>query len=174
MSRIVEDVREDMFVLLLGLDRPRPEAAAEDVIAPAVAMVESASVVTVEVAHSVRQAGRRSLEDKVVVVAEEGVGVNPPAVTELHPPEDVEEDRAILVVQCDRRTVVAASSDVVVGAGSEVAGRAGHCSDASRAVNGFAVRPQFRRASDSLMSRARHGTGPNQATDPVRGRSAAG
>jgi hypothetical protein len=50
---IVEDVLEGVRVLLLRLDQPRPEAAAEDVIAAAVALVEGSGVGTVQVAHAV-------------------------------------------------------------------------------------------------------------------------
>jgi hypothetical protein len=137
-------------------------------VTSAVAMVEGASVLPVEIAHAVREAGRRRLENEVVVVAEEAVGVNSPAVTELHPPKDVEEDGAVLLIECDRRSVVAAGSDVVVRTGGEVAERASHCSDASLGRRRLSARLQFRRASDAVMSRARRRTGPNPPPRPMR------
>ena len=53
MERVVDDVLDRVVVLLLGLDHPRPESLAEDVVLAAVACVEGFCVLAVEVAHPV-------------------------------------------------------------------------------------------------------------------------
>jgi hypothetical protein len=63
MDRIADDVIEGVGVLLLGLDHLRPEAAAEDVVLAAVALIEGACVGAVEVAHAVGEVRGRRLDD---------------------------------------------------------------------------------------------------------------
>jgi hypothetical protein len=123
---IVEDVLDRGRVLLLRFDQLRPEAPAEDVVAPSVALVEGACVAAVEVAHTVREVGLRRFNDQVVVVAHQAADMDPPLVALHDAVEDVEEDDAVEVVQHDRRVVVAARADVVEGAGGEVTARARH------------------------------------------------
>jgi hypothetical protein len=75
MDGVFEDVLERFVVLLFGLDLFRPEAAPEDVVLAAVAIVEGAGVLTVQVAHAVREVGERRFDEEVVVVAEQAVRV---------------------------------------------------------------------------------------------------
>ena len=75
VDRVFEDVLERLVVLLRGLDLFRPEATAEDVVLAAVAVVEGAGVLTVQVPHPVREVGERGLDEEVVVVAEQAAGV---------------------------------------------------------------------------------------------------
>ena len=75
VDRVVEDVLERLLVLLLGFDLLRPEALAEDVIRSPVALVEGARVLAVQVAHAVGEIRERRLDDEVVVVAEEALGM---------------------------------------------------------------------------------------------------
>ena len=126
VDRVVEDVLEGVVVLLLGLDHLRPEALAEDVVLAAVALVEGAGVLAVQVAHPVREVRLGRLDDEVVVVSEQAAGVEPPAVAPLDLPQDVEEDCPVPVILEDRRVVVPLRGDVVVRAGLEVAVRASH------------------------------------------------
>jgi hypothetical protein len=126
VHRIVDDVLECGGVLLLGLDRLRPEATAEDVVPAAVALVEGAGVGAVQVAHAVGEVGSRRFEDEVVVVAHQAADVSAPAVAALDSPQDVEEDHAILAVEHDRRIVVPGCPDVVVRSGGEVTAGASH------------------------------------------------
>jgi hypothetical protein len=86
---IVEDVVECLVVLLFGLDHCGPEAPAEDVILSAVALVEGAGVLAVEVTHAVGEVGERRLDDEVVVIAEQAAGVQPPAVGPADSLEDL-------------------------------------------------------------------------------------
>jgi molybdopterin synthase catalytic subunit len=120
VNRVVDDVVERGRVLLLGLDHPGVEPAAEDVVAPPVPLVERARVTAVQVAHSIGEVRLRRLDYEVVVVAEQAVHVSPPAVAALNAPQEAEEGRSIVVVAEDRREVVAARRDVVVRAGGEV------------------------------------------------------
>jgi hypothetical protein len=128
VDRVVEDVVERVVVLLFGLDHFRPEAPAEDVILAAVAFVEGAGVLAVEIAHAVGQVGERGLYDEVIVVAEQAASVQPPAVGQVDSLEDLQEDGAIPVVEEDRGVVVPLRADVVIGAGGEMAVRPSHAS----------------------------------------------
>jgi hypothetical protein len=98
---VLEDVLEDGEVVLVALDHARAEAAAEDVVAEAVALVEPARVGAVQVAHAVGEVRLGCLEDEVVVRSEQAVGVEAPAVAPDHPPKQVEEDLAIAVLEED-------------------------------------------------------------------------
>jgi hypothetical protein len=119
MDRVVDDVRERHFVLVLGLDQLRPEPAAEDVVAAAVSVIESPRVLAVEVAHSVGEIRQRRFDDEVVVIAHQAAGVQLPAVAAHDPVQDANERVAVGVVEHDRRVVVPRRRDVVVGAGGE-------------------------------------------------------
>jgi hypothetical protein len=129
---VVEDVLEGALVLLLRLDVLRPEALSEDVVFAAVAAVEGAGVLAVEVAHALGEVRERRLDDEVVVVAEKAAGVEAPAVAPLDATEDLEEDGPVTVVEEDRRVVVPLRADVVVRAGLEVAMRASHAATVAR------------------------------------------
>jgi hypothetical protein len=128
---VVEDVLDRLFVLLFGLDLFRPEAAAEDVVLPAVAVIEGAGVLTVEVAHAVGEVREGRFDEQVVVIAEQTAGVNPPAVAAPDVPQDLTEDPSVPVIPEDRLVVVALRSDVVVRAGLEVAAWSSHRVDRS-------------------------------------------
>jgi hypothetical protein len=112
--------------LLLGLDRPGPETAPEDVIPAPVPFVEGTCVLAVQVAHAVREVGEGRFDEQVVVVAEEAARVQPPAVAPADSRQDPDEDGAVAVVQEDRRVVVPFRADVVVRAGFDVAKRSSH------------------------------------------------
>ena len=128
---VVEDVVERVVVLVLGLDHLRPEPLPENVVLATMAFVEGAGVLAVEVSHAVGEVGQGRLDEQVVVIAEQAAGVEAPAVSASDASQDVLEDRAIPVVQEDRRVVVALRSDVVVGPGGEVAVRTTHSGDRS-------------------------------------------
>jgi hypothetical protein len=152
VNRVVEDVLEGRAVLLLGLDRPRPEAAAEDVILSAMALVERPGVLPVEVAHPLGQVRERCLDDEVVVVAEETAGVQVPAVPPANAFQDPDEDRPVGIVEEDRRPAVPFRADVVVRAGLGVSKRSSH--RATVAASGERKRP--RASFDTLLLRGRH------------------
>jgi hypothetical protein len=69
VDRVVEDVLERRAVLLLGVDHPGPEAAAEDMVLATVSFVEGTCVLAVEVAHPFREVRKGRLDHQVVVVA---------------------------------------------------------------------------------------------------------
>ena len=144
---IVDDVVDRGLVLLVRLDHFRPVAAAEDVILPLVAFVEGAGIAAVQVPHPLREVRQWGLDEKVVVVAHEAPHVSAPAVTSFDPPEDVEKNDPVSIVEHDRRVVVAPDPDVVVSARSEVSVRASHPSKVPRrrqpycGCDAFAPRP---------------------------------
>jgi hypothetical protein len=155
VDRVVEDVLEGRLVLLCGLDHSRPEPLAEDMVLPPVACIEGPGVLTVQVAHAVREVRDRGLDDKVVVVAEQAAGVHTPAVAPLDAVQDREEGGTIAVVEEDRCLVVPFRAEVVVGAGLEVAVRSSHAGDRSA-----------RSCDKSAACASRH----TSVTDPSRAR----
>jgi hypothetical protein len=126
VERILDDVFERGFVLLLRFDQLGPEASAKDVVAAAVPFVEGARVGAVQVAHAIGEVRDRRFDNQVVVVPHQAADMGAPAVPALHAPKDVHEDHPVPVVQHDRSLVVAARRDVVIRAGGEVAMRATH------------------------------------------------
>jgi hypothetical protein len=152
MDWVVEDVLQGRAVLLFGLDHAGPEAAAEDVIPPAVSFVEGAGVLSVQVAHALREVRERGLDEQVVVVAEETARVQPPAVALADAVQDLDEDRAIGIVQKDRRVVVPLRADVVVPAGLGMAKRSSH----APTVAAFGAYERLRAALVTLALHTRH------------------
>ena len=126
VERIVDDVVDRRLVLVLGLDHPRPVPPPEDVILSLVALVEGAGVGAVQVPHPVGQVRERRFDEEVVVVAHQAAHVRAPAVTPFDPPQDVEEDDPVSIVENDCRIVVSPDPDVVVGTRSEVTVRPSH------------------------------------------------
>jgi hypothetical protein len=148
VSRVVDDIRDRVLILLLGLDQPRPEAAAEDVVAATVPFVEGARVGAVQVSHAVREVGGRGFEDEVIVVSQQARHVQAPAIPALDAPQDVEEDASVLPVEGDRRAVVPLRPNVVMSSGVEKTARTAHTSD------GSSVQPSIQPARH-----CRHGPG---------------
>jgi hypothetical protein len=158
---VVDDVLKGVRVLLLGLDHDRVKAAAEDVIAAAVAVVEGARIGPVEIAHAVREVGGGRFDDEVVVVAQKAARMDAPAIAADDPPEDLEEDRTVPVVVEDRRPAIAACRDVVVSARGEVTRRSAHPGDRSAAGAGKPLCVAFWRCSARNSLRARQETRPD-------------
>jgi hypothetical protein len=160
--RVVEHVLDRVEVLLVGLDQHRVEAAPEDVVSAAVALVEGAGVASVQVAHAAGQVRFGGLDDQVIVVFHQAPRVDTPAVALLDPAQEVEEHDSIGVVADDRGPVVPPGGDVVEGAGFENSARAGHeATVASRSLPATG-RYRGRRGSVTGASRARHGTSPDR------------
>ena len=162
MDRVVEDVVDRVVVLLLRLDHPRPEPLAEDMVPAAVPLVEGAGVLAVQVAHAVGEVRQRSLDEEVVVVAEQAAGMEAPAIVALDPSQNLEEDPPVVVVLEDRSVVVALRPDVVVGAGCEVTMRTSH------PVDGNAGRGASNRLR-KVLAQGRHRRVTCQAGDGARG-----
>jgi hypothetical protein len=172
---VLEDVLDRLLVLLFGLDLFRPEAAAEDVVLSAVAVIEGAGVLAVQVAHPVREVRERGFDEEVVVVAEQAAGVEPPAVTAPDVPQDLREDPPVPVIAEDRLVVVALRPDVVVRARGEVAAWSSHRVDRSAAASRLTRIWASRRGGGTDSSCARHETRPQPAwSSRVGGKKAAG
>jgi hypothetical protein len=149
---IVDDVLEGVGVLLLRLDRLRPEAPAEDVVAAAMALVEGPGVAAVEVTHAFGEIRHRRLDDEVIMVAQEAAHMDPPAVAPCDPSQDMDEEDAISVVEDDRRLVVAPRRDVVERARGEVAQWPAHVATVATGSTSDGVRAP----SDTGPLRLRH------------------
>jgi hypothetical protein len=142
---------------------------AEDVVLAAVPLVEGAGVLAVQVAHAVGEVRQRSLDEEVVVVAEQAAGVEAPAIVALDPSQNPEEDPPVVVVLEDRSVVVALRPDVVVGAGCEVTMRTSHPVDGNpgRGPRIVFATSWHRAATDAL--RARQVTGLGEACPSALG-----
>jgi hypothetical protein len=162
MDRVVEDVLEGLVVLLGGLDLFRPEPSAEDVVLPAVSVVEGAGVLAVEVAHPGGEVRKRGLDEEVVVVAEEAAGVEAPAVAAADASQDLCEDRPVPVVTEDGLVVVALRSDVVIRAGGEVSTYSSHRAERTVETGVRTAISMSRRGGGTDSLRARHETPPQQ------------
>jgi hypothetical protein len=68
-DRVLKDVLQSRFEVLVALDRFRIETLAEDVVAPPVDGVERTRVLAVEVAHPVGEVRLGRLDDEVVMRA---------------------------------------------------------------------------------------------------------
>ena len=119
VERIVDDVVDRRFVLLVRLDHLRPVSVAENVVLALVPLVEGTGIAAVQVPHPFGEVRKGSLDEEVVVVPHEAAHVSTPPVAPFDPAQDVEEDDPVSVVQHDRRVVVTTDPDVVVGAGGE-------------------------------------------------------
>jgi hypothetical protein len=133
VDRVVEDVFQGLGVLLFRLDHSGPEPFAEDVVASAMTLVESAGVLAVEIAHAVGEVRERRLDDQVVVVPEQAASVQPPAVAAADVAQELDEDGAVPVVEEDRGATVPLRADVVVRAGGEITVRSSHDGDRTAA-----------------------------------------
>jgi len=122
----VPDIEEGVLELRVVVDRLRPIAPAEEVVAALMAAVEAARVVAVQVAHPEIQVGLAGFHDEVVVVAHQAVAVDPPAIATGDAGEQVQEDDAVLAVAVDRHAGVAARRDVVVRPGEDRSQRSCH------------------------------------------------
>ena len=170
VGRIVDDVFQGRLVLLLRLDELRPVAAAEEMVLPAVFLVEGARVAAVQVPHARVEVRGRGFDDQVVVVPHQAPCVQAPAVAPLDASQEVEEDDAVFAVEHDRRAVVPAGDDVVVGPGYERSVWSSHAGDRSSAPRPIRPACAFCLASGAVQSRARHETGAEE-TAPARGAS---
>jgi hypothetical protein len=168
VERVVEDVLDRVAVLLLGLDHPRPEALAEDVMLAAVACVEGLRVLPVQVAHPVRQVRLRRLDEQVVMVAQQAADVEAPAVAAHDAPQDLNEGKAIVCVAEDRGFVVPLRADVVVGAGGEVTVWPSHAAEGSSGGEKKRARAAVWRSIATVPSRARQRTGLGGPRPPSR------
>ena len=156
---VLDDVIDRALVLVRVLDHLRPEAAAEEVVASAMPLVELARVAAVEIPHTFGQVRLRRLDDEVVVVPHQAACMDPPAVAALDACEDPEEERAVSVVANDRHAVVPARADVVQRTGGE--GAAGSCHATTVAARGGAVRRRNGLGAEAL--RRRHVPGTRRA-----------
>jgi hypothetical protein len=122
------------------------------VILVPVPFVEGTRVLAVQVAHAVREVRERGLDEQVVMVAEETARVQPPAVASADALQDADEDRAVGIVQEDRRVVVPLRADVVVRAGLGVAKRSSHATT----VTASRAKERSRAHLDTPELRTRH------------------
>jgi hypothetical protein len=168
VERVVEDVLDRVAVLLLGLDHPRPEALAEDVMLAAVSCVEGLRVLPVQVAHPVGQVRLRRLDEQVVMVAQQAADVEAPAVAAHDTPQDLDEGKAIVCIAEDRGVVVPLRADVVVRPGGEVTVWPSHAADGSSGGGRKRARAAVWRSIATVPSRARRRTRLGRPRPPSR------
>lgn len=148
MDNVVEGDRQ----LFVTLDRLRPEAPAEHVVSAAVPVVEPTSVVTVQIAHPLREVRTRCLDDEVIVVSHQAGGMDAPAVALPHAIQNPHEDMAVVDILVDRAPIVAARRDVVEAAGNEIPAWSAHGSDVRREKR----EDESRKWAETVTASARH------------------
>jgi hypothetical protein len=115
--------------VLVAFDEDRAEAGLEEVAAASVSAVECLCVAAVELSHRDREVGARRLQQQVVVVVHQAVGVADQAVPLDDVRNELEEAAAVGVVADDRLSIVAARDHVVEASGE---GDAERPADSSR------------------------------------------
>jgi hypothetical protein len=102
--------------MALTLDEDPLVSTLEEVADPIVPAVEALRVDSVQLPHPARQVRLRSLDDEVVVVRHQAIGVARPAVLPDDITEDTEERPTVTVVEEDRLAGIAPCGDVVESA----------------------------------------------------------
>jgi hypothetical protein len=99
--------------MALALDEDRLEAPLEYMSDTTRVPIEALRVHTVELSHPARQVCRGRLDDQVIVVAHQAVGMAPPSEPVDDVRERLQECPPVLVVEKDRFSRIATRSDVV-------------------------------------------------------------
>src|SRR5439155_26102129 len=108
---VVHHVETDLLEFVL-VERPAPEAVAEEVAPASVFAVESLGVVTVEDLHAVGEIHLCRVEYEVIVVRHQAERLTRPLVVLDHEYEEAEEVSPIVVVAVDRHLCDPASRNV--------------------------------------------------------------
>ena len=93
------------------LDKDSLEAALQEMPDPLVPTIERLRVDAIEKLHPTRQVGIRRLDEQVIVVAHQAVGMADPAVPHNHIAQHLQKPVAILIVEEDSLQRVAKSSN---------------------------------------------------------------
>jgi hypothetical protein len=109
----------------------------EEMADPAVPPVEGLGIDAIELAHSPRQIRPRGLDEEVVVVRHQAVGMAAPAITPDHLGEGVQKEVPVVVVPKGRLSGVPSGGEMIDGTGifdskgpshvSRVAQELSHC-----------------------------------------------
>jgi len=89
----------------------------EEMTGPSVALVEELCIDAVQLPHPERQVAVGRLDEQVVMVVHQAIGVADPVVAPCDVLEGVQEGDAVLVAPVDGLFLIAARGDVVDGAG---------------------------------------------------------
>jgi hypothetical protein len=101
-------------------------SALEEMPDPAVPFVEKLGVDAVQLSHAEGEIAVRSLDEEVIVIGHEAVGVANPIVAFINVLESIQEVLAVLVILKDRLLFVPAGGYMIDCAGIFYAERAGH------------------------------------------------
>jgi len=119
--------------MVVGLDRPRPEAPFEDVAAAFARVVEPGPEDSIQVLHARRQVRIADLEDQVEMRREQAIRVADPVVARSRAAEEPEIHTPQLVTGEHRQAADATGSDVVDAVRLLDAKQSGHPADGSGA-----------------------------------------
>jgi hypothetical protein len=161
-NRIVEDILDGRFVVLLAVDHPRGEALREQGAAASVASVVFPGVVALVPLGRLREILRPAVDDRVVMGSHQAVDVQAELEADEGTAEEPHEQDPVEHVQEERRLVDAVRRDV------EVAVRQVGAKDASHSST---LRPRRlpdcrRRCSSPVPTRLR---APRRVSDTRRG-----
>jgi hypothetical protein len=95
------------------LDQYRLVATLKQVSVPAVIFVEELRVDTIELPHAEGQIAFRRLDEKVVMVGHEGIGVTDPIIPFVDMLKGIQKNFPVMIIFKDRFLLIPAGSDMV-------------------------------------------------------------
>ena len=124
--RIQDDVATDLEKVGLPVDELRAESALQDVSASIVGPIEPLCVYPVQLPHRSGEVALRRLQQHVIVIAHQAVGVATHAIARDHRGQDDQEERAVCIVLEDGLPVIAPRGDVIDTTGERQPERSRH------------------------------------------------
>jgi len=115
--RIQDDVSADFEKMAVFLYKNGLVAALEKMTRPTVESIEQLRVHAVQLPHAESQIAVRRLDEEMIMVVHEAVGMTDPIVAFVHVLKGVQEPDAVLVAFEDRLPLITARSDVVNSTG---------------------------------------------------------
>jgi hypothetical protein len=125
-NRIENDIAAHFPQISISIDHLGTEPPLKHMTTALMPAIESLRVDAVQVAHRQREIGLGCLEEQVIVVAHEAVGVTKDTITSHRGGQHDEKARAIVVVLKNAAMVVPTSRNVVDPAGKLQAERSRH------------------------------------------------
>lgn len=112
-DRIQNNISRKLQQVALSVNENGLEPSLKDVPGPVMSAVEALGVHPIQLSHPTGQIGVGSLDEQMVVVLHQAVGVTSPVESSNDVPENLQKGKPILVVEKDRLSRIPASRDVI-------------------------------------------------------------
>jgi len=112
-DRIQNNIPHKLQQIALFVNENGLEPSLKDVPNPIMPTIEALGVHPVQMSHPTGQIGIGSLDEQMVVVLHQAVGVTSPVESSNDVPENLQKGEPILVVEKDRLSRIPASRDVI-------------------------------------------------------------